>query len=79
MIASVQPAALAGELAELVYNLRERTGLTQAELAKRMGTTQSSIARIESGGSMPTVEMLARLATGVGHGRLRRAQPSAND
>ncbi len=51
-------AALAGELAELVYNLRDRGGLTQAELARRMGTTQSSIARIESGGSLPTVEML---------------------
>ena len=54
-------AALAGELAELVCNLRVRAGLTQAELARRMGTTQSSIARIESGGRLPTVEMLARL------------------
>ena len=59
-------AALAGELAELVYNLRDQAGLTQAELAKRMGTTQSSIARIDSGGSLPTVEMLARLARAIG-------------
>jgi DNA-binding XRE family transcriptional regulator len=59
-------AALAGELAELVYKLRDRAGLTQAELARRMGTTQSSIARIESGGSLPTVEMLARLARAIG-------------
>src|SRR5260221_2414805 len=59
-------AALAGELAELVYNLRDRAGLTQAELARRMGTTQASIARIESGGSVPTVEMLARLERAMG-------------
>jgi ribosome-binding protein aMBF1 (putative translation factor) len=67
-------AALAGELAELVYNLRDRAGLTQAELARRMGTTQSSIARIESGGSLPTVEMLARLARAMGIS-LRLAAP----
>ncbi|MBM7785201.1 helix-turn-helix domain-containing protein [Tenggerimyces flavus] len=55
-------ATLAGELAELVYALRSRAGLTQTELARRMGTTQSSIARIEGGGSLPTLDMLARLA-----------------
>lgn len=66
--------ALAGEQAELVYNLRDRAGLTQAELARRMGTTQSSIARIESGGSLPTVEMLARLARAMGIS-LRLAAP----
>jgi ribosome-binding protein aMBF1 (putative translation factor) len=59
-------AALAGELADLVHNLRDRAGLTLAELARRQGTTQSSIARIESGGSLPTVEMLARLARAIG-------------
>jgi ribosome-binding protein aMBF1 (putative translation factor) len=59
-------ATLAGELAEMVYTLRIRAGLTQSELARRMSTTQSSIARIESGGSLPTVEMLARLARATG-------------
>jgi len=67
-------AALAGELAELAYDLRDRAGLTQAELARRMGTTQSSIARIESGGSLPTVEMLARLPRAMGIS-LRLAAP----
>ena len=32
---------------ELVYRLRHDSGLTQAELADRMGTTQSAIARME--------------------------------
>ena len=59
-------AALAGELAELVYAVRTRAGLTQSELARRMGTTQSSIARIEGGGSLPTIDMLSRLARATG-------------
>jgi len=59
-------ATLAGALAELVYTMRTSAGLTQAELAKRMGTTQSSIARMEGGGSLPTIDMLARLARATG-------------
>lgn len=51
---------------ELVYRLRTEAGLTQAELARRMGTTQSAIARIEGGGARPTLETLERLATAVG-------------
>jgi len=71
-------ATLAGELAELVYAVRTRAGLTQTELARRMGTTQSSIARVEGGGSLPTVDMLARLsrATGI---PLRLTVPGLTD
>ena len=67
-------ATLAGQLAELVYTLRTRAGLTQTELARRMRTTQSSIARIESGGSLPTLNVLARLVHGTGTS-LRLAAP----
>jgi hypothetical protein len=35
-------AILAGQLAELVYTLRTRAGLTQTELARRMGTSPRS-------------------------------------
>ena len=59
-------AELAGAVAELVYGMRSKAGLTQTELAVRMGTTQSSVARMESGGSLPTIEMLARLAHATG-------------
>jgi transcriptional regulator with XRE-family HTH domain len=59
-------AELAGAVAELVYGMRSLAGLTQTELAARMGTTQSSIARMESGASLPTIEMLARLAQATG-------------
>ena len=71
-------ATLAGQLAELVYTLRTRAGLTQTELARRMGTTQSSIARIESGGSLPTLDMLSRLAHATGS-TLRLAAPGISD
>jgi len=51
---------------DLVYRLRTEAGLTQAELAGRMGTTQSAIARMEGGGVRPTLETLERLASAVG-------------
>ncbi len=51
---------------ELVYRLRFEAGLTQAELAERMGTTQSAIARMEGGGTRPNLETLEKLATAVG-------------
>jgi len=54
------------EFRELVYRLRTEAGLTQAELANRMGTTQSAIARMEGGGARPSLETLERLATAVG-------------
>ncbi len=41
---------------------RVRAGLTQAELAERMGTTQSAIARLESGARLPSVKTLLRFA-----------------
>ena len=62
-------AGLAMELAETVFRARETAGLTQTELAKRMGTTQSAIAAIESGARTPTVDLLDRLARACG-GRL---------
>ena len=51
---------------ELVYRLRTEAGLTQADLAVRMGTTQSAIARMEGGGTRPTLETLERIASAVG-------------
>ncbi|CAN5669440.1 MAG: helix-turn-helix domain-containing protein [Actinomycetota bacterium] len=54
------------ELAQLAYDLRKRAGLTQKELAARMGTTQSAIARLEGGGTTPTIELLKRLGEATG-------------
>jgi DNA-binding XRE family transcriptional regulator len=41
---------------------RVRAGMTQAELAQRMSTTQSTIARLESGRMMPSMRTFARYA-----------------
>ncbi len=54
-----QEFALAHEL----IGARVRAGLTQAELAARMGTTQSAIARLESGAQLPSIKTLLRLAS----------------
>ena len=54
------------EFRELVYHLRTEAGLTQAELAARMGTTQSAVARMEGGGVRPSLDTLERLAAAVG-------------
>ena len=55
-----------GEFRDLLYRLRTEASLTQAELAGRMGTTQSAIARMEGGGTRPTLETLEKLARAVG-------------
>lgn len=53
-------------LAELVYDARIAAGLTQAELAQRMGTRQPVISQIENGEQVPTVAMLDRVARATG-------------
>ena len=56
------------ELALAVSNARLRAGLTQAELASKVETSQSVIARLESGTDrrMPTLPFLARIAAATG-------------
>ena len=64
--AKIDEARLRLDLGEFVYDLRTAAGLTQAELAERMGTTQSAIARLEGGGTNPSAELLARLGNALG-------------
>jgi ribosome-binding protein aMBF1 (putative translation factor) len=45
---------------------RLRAGLSQAELAARMGTSQSTIARLESGQTLPSTKTLLRFAKATG-------------
>ena len=49
-----------------IRKTRLRAGLTQAELARRVGTTQSAISRLESGRVRPSLETLERLAKACG-------------
>lgn len=54
-------------LGQLIYDLRVSAGLSQRELAERMGTTQSVISRLEEGGGVRNrIDTLARVATALG-------------
>ena len=50
-------------LGQLIYDLRTAAGLSQRQLAERMGTTQSVISRLEEGGGARNrLDTLARVA-----------------
>lgn len=53
-------------LALALIEARAKAGLTQTEVAKKMGTTQSVVARIESGQNPPNLKTLERYANAVG-------------
>src|SRR4051795_3669342 len=64
------------EIAAELLRARLRAGLSQAELAARMGTSQSAIARLESGQTLPSTKTLLRYAEATGskfHVRLSAA------
>ena len=50
------------QVAEQVTKERKALGLSQKELAELTGTTQSAIARLESGGRPPRIDTLLRIA-----------------
>jgi len=54
------------ELAHELIAARARAGLSQAQLAKRMKTTQSAVARIESGKHWPSKRTIERYARATG-------------
>jgi ribosome-binding protein aMBF1 (putative translation factor) len=56
------------EIAMAIRAARQRTHMTQANLAEKVGTTQSVIARLESGTDKrnPTLPFLARIAMACG-------------
>lgn len=54
------------EVARRVRRLREKSNLTQKELADRLGTGQPLIARLESGQVVPRLDFLSRVARALG-------------
>src|SRR3954468_12313128 len=60
--------ALAPEfaVASMLIEARTRANLSQAQLAKKMGTSQSTIARLESGAAKPSLSTLERFAEATG-------------
>jgi ribosome-binding protein aMBF1 (putative translation factor) len=59
--------ALEEEFALIAEVTKARAGLSQAQLAKRMKTTQSAVARLESGRGLPSTRTLGRFAKATGH------------
>lgn len=53
-------------LASALIEARAKAGLTQEELARRMKTTQSVIARLEGGRAWPSTRTLERIAKATG-------------
>lgn len=63
--AGYQRARRALELGERIRGLREAQGISQAELGRRIGSTQPAIARLEAGRVSPTLETLDRVAAAL--------------
>lgn len=53
-------------LGATLADLRSMSGLTQAEVARRMGTSQAAIARLEAGGQSPSMGTLQDFARANG-------------
>jgi len=65
------------ELARELIAARTQAGLTQGDVAARMGTTQSVVARIESGRGTPSMRTVQRFASAVGARAVVRMEPLA--
>jgi predicted transcriptional regulator len=54
------------ELVNQIIKARTELGLTQAQLAARVGTKQSNISRLERGDCNPSLEFIQKVATSLG-------------
>lgn len=53
-------------ISELIA-VRIKNNMTQADVAKKIGTKQSAIARLESGNTNPSVDFLHKIAEAMGY------------
>jgi transcriptional regulator with XRE-family HTH domain len=53
--------------ATILRDARLRAGFTQAELARRLGSTQAAVARLERPGANPTLSTLEEAVAATGH------------
>ena len=65
-------------LVDALIKARTHAHLSQAEVASRMGTTESAVSRLESGRVKPSTRTLERYAQATGH-RLRISLEPASD
>ena len=55
------------EIGAIITNLRREKGITQGELAKMIGTSQSAVHRIEKGDQNTSLEMIKKISSALGH------------
>jgi len=70
---SINPAA------EMVRSARRAAGLSQAELARRIGTTQSAVSRWEAGHDEPRISRLGEILSACGQRLVLHAEPDDVD
>ena len=64
-LAGAEEGWLFAQIAGQVADRRKERGLSQADLAELVGTTQSAIARLERGGRPPRIDTLLRIANAL--------------
>jgi ribosome-binding protein aMBF1 (putative translation factor) len=69
---------LFAQIADRVAERRKQLGLSQAELAELVATTQSAIARLESGGRPPRIDTLLRIADALDCELIVELKPRTN-
>jgi UDP-N-acetylglucosamine 1-carboxyvinyltransferase len=66
------------EIGSLIEALRERNNMTQAELAEKLGTSQSAVARMEKGEQNFTTEILTKVSDALHHNILTLSKGTIN-
>jgi transcriptional regulator with XRE-family HTH domain len=61
-----QYEAIRTEIVRLLREERERQGLSKYEISRRSGVSQSMLSLVERGLRNPTMELLLRIADGIG-------------
>ena len=59
------PQTIQEQLARQIPAQRKRSHLSQTQLAQKVGTSQTAIARLENGFGNPTVDLIQRIVTAL--------------
>ncbi|MBI3299435.1 MAG: helix-turn-helix transcriptional regulator [Elusimicrobia bacterium] len=64
--ASVEKAMARRRVAQQIYDARTKAGVSQPELARRLGTSQAAISRMEAGAQNMTIDIIESVARALG-------------
>lgn len=63
------------KIGQLIHQIRQERGLTQAELARRLGTSQSAVNRIEHGKQNLSIDTLQRISNTLNYPIITLSEP----